>query len=824
MKPQLLPHFSLQSGLLLLLVAGSGPGAHAQSVLTISGSVRTAAGAPLEFTTITLHHAADSAVVRTGFSNDKGAFELAQTAAGRYVVSAAQVGFVRQWSKPFEVAAQPVLLPTLTLPASGATALKEVTVVGQRPLFERLADRTVVNVEGSTLAAGNSSLDVLTRAPGVTVDSNNNLSLGGKQGVLVLIDGKRQPMTGTELADYLRALPSEQLKNIELISNPPAKYEAQGSAGIIAINLRKDQRQGTNGTVNTSYGRSQYGKFTSGLTLNHRHKNLNLFGSYAYANRNGVEKLNINRNFYQGEGQERTLASRITQASVQDFSNHSHTWKAGADYTLSERTVLGAVASGLDNQAPLRESTTRTSLFNEKSSLTEAYRAVSVRGFNSPNVAANLNFKHTFLPDSSGSRELTADADYARYTSRRPQNLTTFFELSGRPPVLLSGDQRGELTIQSAKVDYTHPLSKTTRLEAGAKISQVYSDNDVRFTETVNGETTLDLGRTNHFQYDEHITAAYLSFNQTRGKLNVQAGLRGEQTKATGQQLMATGDNGSFRRSYTQLFPSAGLKQTLNDRHEVSLSVSRRIDRPSYGQLNPFRVIIDATTSGAGNPNLRPQTSYNFEAGHTYKQKFSASLRYSTTDQPIINVVQPESDSTVVAKPVNLGRQQHMGVTLTIPVELATWWSMHNTGVFYHNQFVGSIAGTSLDAGRSSFNFTSNSSFTLSKTWSAELNARYQAKDRYGFFLVKPYGQLTLGIQKSVWDRKGTIKLNVADLLYTRKIRATSTYDNYAERIYQRNDSRVATLSFSYRFGNDKVAPTRRRAGGAEEEKNRAGQ
>ncbi|UOQ67600.1 outer membrane beta-barrel family protein [Hymenobacter volaticus] len=627
----------------------------------------------------------------------------------------------------------------------------------------------------------------------------------------MLIDGKRQPMTGTELADYLRALPAEQLKNIELITNPPAKYEAQGSAGIIAINLKKDQRQGTNGTLNASYGRSQYGKFTSGLTLNHRHKNLNLFGSYAYADRNGVEKLNISRRFYQGQEQERTLTGSISQVSTQNVSIRSHTWKAGADYNLGERTVLGAVVSGLDNQAPLRESSTYTSLFDETGNLSDSYRAVSVRGFNSPNVAANLNFKHTFAPDSSGSRELTTDADYARYTSRRPQDLTTYFKLSGRPTVLLSGDQRGDLTIQSAKVDYTHPVSKTGRIEAGAKASRVHSDNDAQFMETTNGETTVDLSRTNRFKYDENITAAYLSFNQTVGKLNVQAGLRGEHTAAVGRQTIGNQD---FERNYFQLFPSAGLKHTLNDRHEVSLSVSRRVDRPSYGQLNPFRVIIDPTTSGAGNPELRPQTSYNFELGHTYKQKFSASLSYSTTDQPIIHVVQPESDSTVVARPVNLGRQQHVGITLTAPLELAKWWTMHNTGVFYYNQFVGSIAGTSLNAGRSSFNFTSNSNFTLSETWSAELNARYQAKDRYGFFMVRPYGLLTLGIQKSVWERKGSIKLAVADLLYTRKIRANSTYDNYTERVYQRNDSRVATLSFSYRFGNDKVAPTRRRAGG----------
>ena len=818
MKTLLLPRIMPSVLTALLMVAAAG--AQAQNLPAVSGSVRSTAGSPIEFATVTLHRAADSTVVKTEFSDAQGAFQLAQTTAGRYRVSAAQVGFERQWSPAFEVVGQPVAVPPLALPTSAATALKEVTVVGRRPLFETLADRTVVNVEGSTLAAGNSSLDVLARSPGVTLDGNNNLALRGKQGLLVLIDGKRQPMTGTELADYLRALPADQLKNIELITNPPAKYDAQGGAGIIAINLKKDQRQGTNGTANLSYGYSPYDKTTAGLTLNHRHKRVNLFGSYAYANRDGVDKLDIQRSFYQAQDGVRRLVGGIAQTSVQNLSTASHTWKVGADYNLSDATVVGAAVSGLDNRAPLRESTTHTALFDANNRLTETYQAVSTRGFDSPNAGANLTYKHTFAADSNGRRELTADVDYARYTSRRPQDLSTFFELSGRPTLLLEGDQNGDLSIRSAKVDYSHPLSKTARLEAGAKASQVRSDNAVQFTQTVNGISTVDASRSNRFRYDENITAAYLSYHQTRGRLNVQAGLRGEQTQATGQQTVG---DGSFRRRYGQLFPSLGLKQTLSERHEVSLSLNRRIDRPGYGQLNPFRVIIDPTTAGSGNPNLRPQTSYNFEVGHTYRQKFSASLSYSLTDQPIVNVVQPLTDSTVVAQPANLGRQQHLGLTLTAPVELAKWWTLHTTGVLYFNRFEGNLAGNSLNAGRANFNLTSNSTFTLGKTWRAELNARYQGQDRYGFFLVQPFGTLTLGLEKSVWDRKGTLKLNVADVLYTRQIRATSAYENYAERIHQRGDSRVATLSFSYRFGNDKVAPARR-SGGAEDEKRRAGQ
>ncbi|GGF15443.1 TonB-dependent receptor [Hymenobacter cavernae] len=802
------------------MLLGAGPAAQAQNA-AITGTVRTAAGAPLEYATITLHRAADSAVVRTEFSDGQGAFRL-EAGTGRYLVSASQVGFVRQWSQAFD-AQMATQLPALALPASTATTLKEVTVVGQKPLYEQLADRTIVNVEGSTLAAGNNSLDVLTRSPGVTVDGNDNLALRGKQGLLVLIDGKRQPMSGTELADYLRALPAEQLKSIELITNPPAKYDAQGSAGIIAINLKKNQKLGTNGTANLSYGRGQYGKLTTGLTLNHRYNNLNLFGNYAYADRNGFDKLDINRRFYKEQDGVRQESDRMAQRSVQLVSNQSHTWKAGADYSLGKNTVLGAVVSGLSDRGPERESNTYVTFFDAANQPVDIYHTVSRRSYSLPNTAANLNVKHSFPSDSSGSRELTADFDYARYDTHRPQALTTFFELSGRPAVLVAGNQRGKLTIQSVKADYLHPLSKTARLEAGVKASRVQADNDVRFENTVNGETTVDLGRTNRFRYDENITAAYVSVNQTLAKLSVQAGLRGEQTDVTGRQLMRSGGDVGFRRRYVQLFPNLGLKQTLTDKHEVAVSLSRRIDRPSYGQLNPFRVIIDPTTSGSGNPDLRPQTSYNVELTHTYKQKISVGLSYSSTYRPIVNTVQPETDSTVIARPANLGRQRYLGLTITTPLQPARWWTMHNTGVFYRNRFVGTLAGTALNAARATFNLTSNNTFTLGKTWSAELTARYQAKSQYGFFLIQPYGQLNLGIQKMVWDRKGSIKLNLGDVLYTRKVRAASTYDNYAETIYQRQDTRVATLAFSYRFGNDKLVPTRKRSDGAEEEKRRAG-
>jgi len=794
--------------------------AQAQTRATLTGTVQTAAGAAVEFATLTLHRP-DSTVIKTEFSDDKGGFRFELVPVGRYLVSAAQVGFVRRWTGPVELPAAGLVLPVMALQSSGATALKEVTVVGQKPLFERQADRTVVNVEGSALAAGNTSLDVLARSPGVTLDGNDNLALRGKQGLLVLIDGRRQPMTGTELADYLRALPADQLQSIELITNPPAKYDAQGGAGIIAINLKKNQRQGTNGSVNAAYGRGYYGKFNGGLALNHHQKNLNLFGTYSYANRNGLGKLDIHRDFYQlREDGPRRLVGSSDQVNRLYPESRSHSWKVGADYSLTEKTVVGAVLTGLDSRIVRMPGTNVTTLYDANGAVRDQYQAGLNRNFSSPNVAGNLNFRHTFAADSGGSAELTADADYARYTTHRLQDLTTRYELSGLAPTLVNSDQRGTLTIESAKADYTRPLSARARLEAGAKLSRVWSDNDVRFDNTVDGVRILDLGRSNHFRYDERISAGYLSFNQTVGKLTVQAGLRGEQTTATGRQV--AGD-ATFSRRYFQLFPSAALKQTLNDQHEVALSLSRRIDRPSYSQLNPFRGIVDPTTAGSGNPNLQPQTSYNVELTHTFKQKFTTGLSYSNTRNAIIDVVRPETDSTVLSTSTNLTRQHYYALTLTAPVELAKWWTVYNNGVFYYNRFVGSLAGTALNRGRAAFTLSSNSTFTFGKGWAGELSGRYQSREQYGFFDVRANGELSVGVQKAVWNRQGTIKLNATDLLYTNKTRAISAYDNYVEHFYQRGDVRIVTLSFAYRFGNDKATPARRAGGGAEDEKRRAG-
>ncbi len=802
---------------LLLTVPQTGFGqASPAARATVSGTVATALGAPIGFATVTLHRAADSAVVKAEFTSGQGAFRLEAPAGGRYRVSAAQVGFQRGWSPAFELPAAGVSLPSFVLINSANTALQEVAVTAARPLYERLADRTVLNVEGSALAAGATALDLLGRAPGVALDAGDNLSLRGRQGLLVLLDGKRLALSGAELADLLRALPAEQLRSIELITNPPASYDAQGTAGVIAIHLKKDQRLGTNGSANASYGRGRYGKFTGGGALNHRAKKLNAFSSYAYTDRRGFLQIDFQRQFAPVGGPARSSA----QANDQTSRLQSHSLKAGLDYTLSARTLLGVAVSGLASQV---NSLTYNQSNGYDGGGTHDVRlhSATAQDVHRPNGTANLNLRHTFA-DSAGAAVLSADADYARYDTHRLTDLATAYDQPSGLPSWLAGDQRSALAIASLKADYSRPLPHRFRLETGAKTTSVRSDNDVAFDRTQDGVTTRDLAISNEFHYDENVNAAYASLSHPGARTALQAGLRAEQTNTRGRQ---PADTARFERHYFQLFPSASVQYTPNSRHTLALALSRRIQRPVYAQVNPLRNYLDATSYGAGNPRLGPETSYNLELTHTFRQKFTTGLSYSRTDQPIVNVVQPAPDGNqlVVNRFVNLNTQNYYALTLTAPLAPTPWWNLYGNAVLYYARFTGVLAGTAPSNHRPALTLSANNAFTLPRGWSGELNGNFQSGETFGFETVRPRGQVAAGVQKSLWAKQGTVRLAVADAFYTAPIRSASTYATFSESYFLRQDSRFATLALTYRFGSAKVAGARKRAAGAEEEIRRAG-
>ncbi len=796
-------------GLLLLPLA-----AQAQRA-TVSGTVATATGTPQEYVTVTLHRAADSAVVKTDYTDRVGLYQLQAGAGGRYLISAQQVGFQRYWSAPFELPAAGLALPAIGL-LPGATALQGVTVTGRRPLYERLADRTVVNVADSPLSAGASTLEVLGRAPGVTQDANDNLRLRGREGLLVYLDGKRVPLAGQELADYLRALPAEQIQSIELIANPPARYDAQGTAGVIDIKLKKDQRLGLNGSANASYGRGVYGKLVAGASLNYRRKNLNLYGTYTYTNRRDFTRFNFDRQFAASAG--------LPAGSSQQFAEQltylrTNSVKAGLDLNLSKRTLLGFSALGLLSRSMVNTSS-EARFFDEQGALGGHYTSSAPQQVRRPSGSLNLNLRHAFA-DSATASTISADLDYARYHTARLLDLYSYYEVPTQYSALLTGDQRNDLSIGTARLDYSRPLPHRLRLDAGVKATHVVSTSEALFIYTTNSGSGVLPDLSYPFRYRENVNAAYLDLHCTTTRTTLQAGLRAEQTHTLAD---ASGQTLNEHR-YFQLFPSLLVQHTLDKSHALALSVARRIDRPSYSLVNPLRLYLDPTSYTSGNPGLLPQTSLNTELTHTYKGKFNTALAYVYTRQPSVQVVQPaDNGRSVVNRFENLHALHFYSLSLTAPLEIASWWSLYANAIAYYSRYQGELNGTDLDRGRVAFNLTAKNTLTLPGGWTAEVSGLYESWEVVGYQLTRDRGQLAIGLQKSLWRNQGTLRLSVADALYTTPIRGTSTYDNFTETFYQRKDQRVATAALTYRFGNTKVAAARKRAAGADDELRRAGQ
>jgi hypothetical protein len=698
-----------------------------------------------------------------------------------------------------------------------AKTLKSVIVAGKKPLIEHRPGMTIVNVESSITAAGSSVFEIIARSPGVATDQNDNISLKGRQGVIVMIDGKASQLSGADLANQLRAMPANTIEKIELITNPGAKYEAAGSAGIINIRTKKNQLSGLNGTLNLSAGQGKYSKMSEGVTLNYRHGALNIFGSYNYSYRKGFVNPLLYRRFFKGD----TAQGAYRQRDNIIFPFHTQVAKLGMDYNLSHNTVIGWVANGFKNRYTLKGDN-YSDVLDSADNQVSTFRTTNTSEEHWYNYSLNGNLRHHF--DTAGT-ELDIDLDYASYWNKTGQTFTTdYFKPDGSslsPSYILYGSLPGHLHIESLKADYTLPLKNGVKIEAGFKTSYVHSDNDIAFFDESGSSPVFDSSKSNHFIYKENIQAVYFTWSREVKKWSYELGLRAEQTRVRGEQLTTSE---SFDSSYLQLFPHLTAKYTLSDKHEFSFSAGRRIDRPTYKQLNPFKFYIDPTTYTAGNPYLRPQETYNFEFSHTFRQKLTTTISYSVTSDNITEVLYPlESNGHVTVQGnTNLDKVRYYTFSLSLPMQVTKWWNTSTDLSFYYGHYRGSLANTDLDKGSLTYNLNSTNSLTLGKIYKAELSFFYRAGEVYGFYFIKPQWQVTAGLQRSILKNKGTIKLNVTDIFFSNYVRGTTTFTDYFESFTTRRETRIATLTFSYRFGSRAIGAAPKRSGGAEQEKSRA--
>ena len=792
----------------------------AQNTGKITGSIKDGGNQKIiDAATISLLKSKDSSLVKTAITDKEGNFVFENLKEGNYFVSASSLGHSKVYSNSFTLTQEQNNINVGVLQLVPVNeSLKEVVVTSKKPFIERRLDRTIVNVDASISNAGSSAMEVLEKSPGITIDKDGNISLKGKQGVKVFIDGKPSYLSGPDLANLLKSMGSAQLDQIEIMTNPPAKYDAAGNAGIINIKTKKNKTIGYNGSISSSVTQGKYIRTNESINLNYRNKNINVFGNYSFRHDKNYSDLTILRKFRDKNSKE--LLSIFDQQSKFTNDNNSNNAKLGIDINVSKKTTVGVVASGFINTEKFDNN--NITLLKNGMNITDSSTFASTEMNNKwKNFSGNFNLRHVF--DTTG-RELTFDADYIHYTQNSSQSLANqYFDAANQKNAAndtLISTIPSDIKIYSFKADYSQPLKGNAKLEAGVKASFVKTDNDAAYDYLVNGKMVHDTNRSNHFVYDEQIKAAYINVNkQLNKKLSTQLGLRLENTVSKGNQVTT---NEKFERNYTQLFPTVFVGYEMNEKNNFSVNYGRRIERPDYADLNPFFFFLDKYTYQAGNTNLRPQFSHNIELSHTYAGNFTTTLNYTKTTDLINDVLDQneEKNETFITKS-NIASQRQYGITVTTMVPVKKWLKINLYANFSNNRFQGFINNSTVDLQSNLLTTNVNAQMSLGKGWNAELSGFYRTKGLEGVLLIGGLGAVNGGISKSVLNNKGTVKLGFRDIFSTQQFKGYAEYSYIDTRFVQKRDSRQASLSFNWRFGNAKIAAPKRKAGGASDEQSR---
>jgi outer membrane receptor protein involved in Fe transport len=785
---------------------------------TVKGNLQ-ASQKSVEAASVGLLRAKDSAVVKRAVTDRNGDFTMEKLGSGKYLVVVQAAGFAKYYSGAFELnSANKTQHLKITGLKPVARDLATVSVTSKRPLIEQKLDKTIINVDASPSNAGTTAMDVLEKSPGISVDKDGNISLKGKQGVMILMDGRPTYLSGQDLANMLRNMSSSNLEQIEIMTNPPAKFDASGNAGVINIKTKKSRIQGFNGSFNTGYSQSVFPKANNSINLNYRTGKFNFFGNAGHYYSHGFGDLTLRRNFR--DKSSNNLLSIFDQVALADREFRNYNFKTGFDYFASKNTSLGVVLTGFGNNG-IELIHNNTLIKDNTGTLTTRTQSENEAKNDFKNIGVNANFRHVF--DTTGT-ELTVDVDYINYTSANSQLLNSlFFDNTGNrknPDEIIRGRVPSTIDIYSAKTDFSKTLKGGIRFEAGLKSSYVTTDNNAQYANMRNGQYITDPNRSNHFLYKENINAAYVNFGKQFGKKwSGQLGLRAENTIMKGDQL-TTGQ--TFKRDYTQVFPTFYIGYTLNEKNQFSLNYGRRINRPNYQDLNPFFYFLDKYTYQVGNPYLNPQFSHNIELNHIYKGVLTTSVHYSYTTDIIQDVLeQIDSTTTTYVKKSNIARRWNLGASMSLGVPLTKWWRTNVYLLGFYNQFDGVVNGGTISIGGTNFMANMNNQFSFQKGWGVEVSGFYRANSLEGVLVIQPMGAMNIGVSKQVLKNKGTVKLGLSDVFYTQQFNGYSRYQNVDVTIHHVRDSRAFSMNFSYRFGKGKPVQQQRRRGSATDEQSR---
>lgn len=782
---------------------------------TINGKVIDKNAMALNAATISLLNHKDSVLIKSVLSDSAGNFLIENKGEGKFLISASATGCQTTYSTLFSMQENKISFIKLTLLPLNKT-LDNVSVITKKAFIEHKLDKTVINVEASITSAGSTAMEVLEKSPGVSVDKDGKISLKGKQGVVVLIDGKQTYMGFQDLANYLQSMPAANLEQIELMPNPSAKYDASGNSGIINIKIKRNKQKGFNGSVKNTLAVGKYLRTFNTVNLNYKNGKCNVFSTFGVDQRKSFQELVINRKYYDASSK---LYAIFDQTATFKRNNNNNNAKIGVDYYATKKTSFGIVFTA--SISPSTQNSKNISYLKNANAITNSILNSNATDEEKwKNTSINLNLRHVF---DSTVTELTVDVDALQYKSLHDQN---FQSENYTPSWVKQSSEKlistlpAIINVYSAKIDYVHPFKSGLKLETGIKTSFVNTDNVADYFNVVDRATVIDNDKTNRFKYKENINAAYLNFTKEFKKWSLQTGLRFENTNYKGTQFgNPVKPDSAFNKSYTGLFPTMFAGYKLNDRNQFGFSYGRRISRPDYESLNPFIFFIDKYTYEAGNPFLKPMYANVFELSHTYNKFLTSNLNY-THSKDMFNEYFEQSGYATIVKQNNYGSIDDVSFSLNAALKPAKWWTMMTYAELNYNKVNSQLYGFILNTSGTGFSSNLNNQFTFKKGWGAELSGFYRSKMKRGQFEIGSMKQISTGISKQILKNKGNLKLNVADIFNSGRQKGIVNIQNTVAAFTQTRDNRNVGITFSYRFGNA-LKIQQRKSGGAGDEQSR---
>lgn len=773
----------------------------------VKGRVINSDNKPIEFATAVLINSKTNEIEKGVVCNENGEFVFEKVGAGEYTLSVRMLGFDSTETEVLVISSSNQTIEKTIILKETSEQLQDVTVAAKYAFVEQAVDKTIINPNASITSSSESVYDILKKSPGVTIDNNDNITLKGLQGVIIMIDDKPTYLASNELAPLLKGMLSKNIKSIEIIENPSARFDAEGNAGIINIKTKHNKAPGFNGSINSGITFTKTVGGNANADLNINLGKLNVYGNFAYYDWKGWSELNATRRF----------TSEAMNGVYQIMKNESNSdgsannYKAGADYYISKNHVISFMVRG---------NAGHNDMFDDgKTAFADRYKVIDStlinlanRGNIWDNQTFNLNYKWDI--DSTGS-SLTVDADYAQFfyngTSYQTSKYFDALLVDMNKDVSLNSDLRNNIDIVSAKIDYTLPINKTYSFEAGLKNS---------FVKTNSKASMLGYyDQNDRFIFEESIQAAYVSGRAQYDKTSVQVGIRVENTLSTGNSVST---NQVDKKRYLEVFPSVFIQQSFKHEQTVGLRYSYRIGRPNYHSLNPFVWINDPYTYNLGNPNLKPQFTHSLSLNHSFKGKIMTSFGYNYTKDLFTQVISQNDETNAIYQTMeNFGHSIDFNITETVQFQPTKWWRLNSTLIGMYKQVTVSES-SSTEFKQWSYIGNISNSFTLPYKIGLELSGNYMSKQLIGNFTIKPRYSIDLGMQVRVLNDKGTVRASFSDIFNTSSFGAYSKYGNIDLDVNNRFETQRVNISFNYRFGKSEFKTRANRSTSSSEEQSRS--